>query len=106
MKNIIKNRYISFILALLMIVGVFLPHGGALAKENEKYTIDLQIDVKDKEDYSNHNFKEKSLLISPSGRQVMVYKLNIEGDLSEDQMIELANKYDTYNVDEIGRAHV
>lgn len=83
-----------------MIVGVFLPHGGALAKENEKYTIDLQIDVKDKENYSNHNFKEKSLLIRPSGRQVMVYKLNIEGDLSEDQMIELANKYDTYNVDD------
>lgn len=99
MKNILKTKYISFLLALVMVVGIFLPCGGALAGGG-KYSIELQIDVKDKEDYSKHDFKNDSLLIKPSGRQVKVYKLNIEGDLSSDQMVELAAKYDKYTAED------
>lgn len=78
-----------------MVVGVFLPRGGALA-DGGKYSIELQIDVKDKADYSKHDFKKDGLFIRSSGRQVRVYKLNIEGDLSEDNLVELASKYDSY----------
>ena len=99
MKNILKTKYISFLLALVMVVGIFLPCGGALA-DGGKYSIELQIDVKDKEDYSKHDFKKDSLVIKPSGRQVKVYKLNIEGDLSSDQMVELAAKYDKYTAED------
>ena len=49
MKNILKSRYISFLLALLMVVGVFLPHGGALAKDNDKYTIEIGVNINDKD---------------------------------------------------------
>lgn len=100
MKNILKTKYISFLLALVMVVGIFLPHSGALAEGSGKYNIELQIDVKDKDDYSKHDFKKDSLFIKPSGRQVKVYKLNIEGDLSEEQMIELASKYDAYKAED------
>lgn len=96
MKNILKSRYISFLLALLMVVGVFLPHGGALAKDNDKYTIDLKIDVLDKKGKSDDELKMAGKVIRPSGRQVKVYKLNIDKDLTEDQMIELAKTYDSY----------
>ena len=82
-----------------MVVGVFLPCGKVLA-DGGKYSIELQIDVKDKKNYSKHDFKKDSLFIKPSGRQVKVYRLNIEGDLSEDQMVELANKYDSYKAED------
>lgn len=99
MKKLFKSRYISFLLALLMVVGVFLPRGGALA-DGGKYSIELQIDVKDKADYSKHDFKKDGLFIRSSGRQVRVYKLNIEGDLSEDNLVELASKYDSYKAED------
>lgn len=100
MKNILKSRYISFILALFMVVGVFLPQGRVFANKGKgKYKIDLRIDVKDRFLEENENMSGK--VIRPSGRQVRVYKLNIKENLSKDQMFELASKYDSYTTEKI-----
>lgn len=100
MKNILKSRYISFILALFMVVGVFLPQGRVFADKGKgKYKIDLQIDVKDRFLEENENMSGK--VLRPSGRQVRVYKLNINENLSKDQMLDLASKYDSYTAEKI-----
>lgn len=97
MKNILKTKYISFLLALVMVVGIFLPCGGALA-DGGKYSIDIGIKINEK-DKLIKEVKEGGTIKS-SGRQVKVYKLNIEGDLSSDQMVELAAKYDKYTAED------
>ena len=92
MKNIIKNRYISFILALLMIVGVFLPHGGALAKESGKFNIDIYINIYNKEELENKLNNGAS--IEASHREVKVYKLKVDKELTEEDRLNLAKEYD------------
>lgn len=96
MKNIIKNRYISFILALLMIVGVFLPHGGALAKESGKFNIDIDINIYNKEELENKLNKGES--IEASHREVKVYKLKVDKELTEEDRLNLAKEYDALTI--------
>ncbi len=91
MKNILKSRYISFLLALLMVVGVFLPHGGALAKDNDKYTIEIGVNINDK-DKLKEKLKDGGILRS-SGRQVKVYKLKVKEGLTDREMLELAQSF-------------
>lgn len=83
-----------------MVVGVFLPQGRVFADKGKgKYKIDLQIDVKDRFLEENENMSGK--VLRPSGRQVRVYKLNINENLSKDQMLDLASKYDSYTAEKI-----
>lgn len=83
-----------------MVVGVFLPQGRVFANKGKgKYKIDLQIDVKDRFLEENENMSGK--VLRPSGRQVRVYKLNINENLSKDQMLDLASKYDSYTAEKI-----
>lgn len=96
MKNIIKNRYISFILALLMIVGVFLPHGGALAKESGKFNIDIDINIYNKEELENKLNNGES--IEASHREVKVYKLKVDKELTEEDRLNLAKEYDALTI--------
>lgn len=91
MKNILKTKYISFLLALVMVVGIFLPCGGALAKENGKFTIDIGIKINNK-DKLKEKVKEGGIIKS-SGRQVKVYKLKVDKDLTDKQMLELAQSF-------------
>lgn len=96
MKNILKSRYISFLLALLMVVGVFLPHGGALAKDNDKYTIEIGVTINDK-DKLKEKLKDGGILRS-SGRQVKVYKLKVDGEMTNSDRLELANTYNSKSI--------
>lgn len=91
MKNILKTKYISFLLALVMVVGIFLPCGGVLAKENGKFTIDIGIKINNK-DKLKEKVKEGGIIKS-SGRQVKVYKLKVDKDLTDKQMLELAQNF-------------
>lgn len=91
MKNILKTKYISFLLALVMVVGIFLPCGGVLAKENGKFTIDIGIKINNK-DKLKEKVKEGGIIKS-SGRQVKVYKLKVDKDLTDKQMLELAQSF-------------
>lgn len=91
MKNIMKSRYISFILALFMVVGVFLPQGRVFADNSGKYTINLRIDVNEKE-----KLKEKIKgggVIKSSARQVKVYKLKLDEHITNSKLIELAQSF-------------
>lgn len=96
MKNILKSRYISFLLALLMVVGVFLPHGGALAKDNDKYTIEIGVTINEK-DKLKEKLKDGGILKS-SGRQVKVYKLKVDGEMTDSDRLELANTYNSKSI--------
>lgn len=106
MRRGLKSKYILFILSLFMIVGVFLPRGGALAEEakkkadkdvaKDKYTIDMTINVINK-DKLKEELKNGGTIL-PSGRQVKVYKLKVENDLTVAKMIELAKKYDAKSI--------
>lgn len=88
MKNILKTKYISFLLALVMVVGIFLPCGGALAKENGKYSIDIGIKINEM-DKLKKEVKEGGIIKS-SGRQVKVYKLKADKGLTDKEMFDLA----------------
>ena len=88
MKNILKTKYISFLLALVMVVGIFLPCGGALAKENGKYRIDIGIKINEM-DKLKKEVKEGGIIKS-SGRQVKVYKLKADKGLTDKEMFDLA----------------
>ena len=90
MKNILKSRYISFVLALLMVVGIFLPCGGALA-DGGKYNIDIGIKINDKENLKKE-VKEGGIIKS-SGRQVKVYKLKADKGMTDKQMFDLAKSF-------------
>ena len=87
MKKILKYRYISFILALLMVVGIFLPCGGALADAG-KYSIDIGIKINDKDNLKKE-VKEGGTIKS-SGRQVKVYKLKADKGMTDKEMFDLA----------------
>ncbi|WP_308653310.1 SpaA isopeptide-forming pilin-related protein [uncultured Anaerococcus sp.] len=88
MKNILKTKYISFLLALVMVVGIFLPCGGALYKENGKYSIDIGIKINEM-DKLKKEVKEGGIIKS-SGRQVKVYKLKADKGLTDKEMFDLA----------------
>ena len=97
MRRGLKSRYILFILSLFMAVGVFLPRGGALAEEAKKadskgkYNINIDININNKEKMKEE--LKNGGVIEPSGRQVMVYKLKVENELTDAQMLDLAQKY-------------
>ena len=106
MRRGLKSKYILFILSLFMIVGVFLPRGGALAEEakkkaakdaaKDKYTIDMTINVINK-DKLKEELKNGGTIL-PSARQVKVYKIKVENDLTVAKMMELAKKYDAKSI--------
>ena len=99
MKKILKTRYIAFLLALLMGVGIFFPYGGALADGANDYGIDLNININKK----NQLIKDlaEGGTIRSSARQVKIYKLDIKKDLTEDEMLELAKTYHESNGKEL-----
>lgn len=102
MRRGLKSKYILFILSLFMIVGVFLPRGGALAEEakkkadkdaaKDKYTIDLNIGIKNKEELKKK--LENGQSIEASNRDVKVYKLKVEKDLTDADRLKLAKELD------------
>lgn len=79
-----------------MVVGVFLPHGGALAKDNDKYTIEIGVNINDK-DKLKEKLKDGGILRS-SGRQVKVYKLKVDGEMTNSDRLELANTYNSKSI--------
>lgn len=106
MKRGLKSKYILFILSLFMIVGVFLPRGGALAKDaakdagkeavKDKYTIDLNIGIKNKDELKKKLENGQSL--EASNREVKVYKLKLEKDLTDADRLKLAKELDSLTI--------
>lgn len=106
MRKGLKSKYILFILSLFMIVGVFLPRGGALAEEaakkaakdaaKDKYTIDLNIGIKNKEELKKK--LENGQSIEASNRDVKVYKLKVEKDLTDADRLKLAKELDSLTI--------
>lgn len=97
MKKIFKSRYISFLLALLMVVGVFLPQGGAFAKDDSKYNIDIAINIHKKDELKKR--LENGEQIVASNRAVKVYKLKVDKEMTEDDRLKLAKKYDALTIE-------
>lgn len=85
-----------------MIVGVFLPRGGALAEEaakkaakdvaKDKYTIDLNIGIKNKEELKKK--LENGQSIEASNRDVKVYKLKVNEEITDADRLKLAKELD------------
>lgn len=108
MRRGLESKYILFILSLFMIVGVFLPRGGALAEEakkkadkdaaKDKYTIDLNIGIKNKEELKKK--LENGQSIEASNRDVKVYKLKVEKDLTDTDRLKLAKELDSLTISE------
>lgn len=98
MKKIFKSRYISFLLALFMVVGVFLPRGGAFAKDDSKYNIDIAINIHNKDEIKKR--LENGEQIVASNREVKVYKLKLDKDMTEDDSLKLAKDYDALTIEE------
>ena len=98
MKNILKTKYISFLLALVMVVGIFLPHSGALAEGSGKYNIDFAINIHNKDELLKKI--KNGDKIEASHREVKVYKLKIDGELTDDARLKLAKEYDSLTVAE------
>ena len=106
MRRGLRSKYILFILSLFMIVGVFLPRGGALAEEaakkaakdvaKDKYTIDLNIGIKNKEELKKK--LENGQSIEASNREVKVYKLKVEKDLTDADRLKLAKELDSLTI--------
>lgn len=97
MKKIFKSRYISFLLALLMVVGVFLPRGGAFAKDDSKYNIDIAINIHKKDELKKR--LENGEQIVASNRAVKVYKLKVDKEMTEDDRLKLAKEYDALTIE-------
>ena len=97
MKKFFKSRYISFLLALLMVVGVFLPRGGAFAKDDSKYNIDIAINIHKKDELKKK--LENGEQIVASNRAVKVYKLKVDKEMTEDDRLKLAKEYDALTID-------
>lgn len=97
MKKFFKSRYISFLLALLMVVGVFLPRGGAFAKDDSKYNIDIAINIHKKDELKKR--LENGEHIVASNRAVKVYKLKVDKEMTEDDRLKLAKEYDTLTIE-------
>lgn len=96
MKKIFKSRYISFLLALFMVVGVFLPGGGAFAKDDSKYNIDIAINIHNKDEIKKR--LENGEQIVASNREVKVYKLKVDKDMTEDDSLTFAKDYDALTI--------
>lgn len=96
MKKFFKSRYISFLLALFMVVGVFLPRGGAFAKDDSKYNIDIAINIHNKDEIKKR--LENGEQIVASNREVKVYKLKLDKDMTEDDSLKLAKDYDALTI--------
>lgn len=96
MKKFFKSRYISFLLALLMVVGVFLPRGGAFAKDDSKYNIDIAINIHNKDEIKKR--LDNGEQIVASNREVKVYKLKLDKDMTEDDSLKLAKDYDALTI--------
>lgn len=96
MKKIFKSRYISFLLALFMVVGVFLPQGGAFAKDDSKYNIDIAINIHNKDEINKR--LENGEQIVASNREVKVYKLKFDKDMTEDDSLTFAKDYDALTI--------
>lgn len=99
MKKIFKSRYISFLLALLMVVGVFLPQGGAFAKDDSKYNIDIAINIHKKDELKKR--LENGEQIVASNRAVKVYKLKVDKEMTEDDRLKLAKEYDALTIEAV-----
>lgn len=97
MKKFFKSRYISFLLALLMVVGVFLPRGGAFAKDDSKYNIDIAINIHKKDELKKR--LENGEQIVASSRAVKVYKLKVDKEMTEDDRLKLAKEYDALTIE-------
>lgn len=97
MKKIFKSRYISFLLALLMVVGVFLPQGGAFAKDDSKYNIDIAINIHKKDELKKR--LENGEQIVASNRAVKVYRLKVDKEMTEDDRLKLAKEYDALTIE-------
>lgn len=106
MKNILKTKYISFLLALVMVVGIFLPCGGALAKENgkkddkssTKYSINIDITINNKKELKEK--LEKGQSIEASHREVKVYKLKVDKEMTDEDRLKLAKDFDGLTIAE------
>lgn len=96
MKKIFKSRYISFLLALFMVVGVFLPRGGAFAKDDSKYNIDIAINIHNKDEIKTR--LDNGEQIVASNREVKVYKLKLDKDMTEDDSLTFAKDYDALTI--------
>lgn len=97
MKKFFKSRYISFLLALLMVVGVFLPRDGAFAKDDSKYNIDIAINIHKKDELKKR--LENGEQIVASNRAVKVYKLKVDKEMTEDDRLKLAKEYDALTIE-------
>lgn len=105
MKNILKTKYISFLLALVMVVGIFLPCGGALAdggkkedKSSTKYSINIDITINNKKELKDK--LEKGQSIEASHREVKVYKLKVEKEMTDEERLKLAKDFDGLTIAE------
>lgn len=99
MKKFFKSRYISFLLALLMVVGVFLPRDGAFAKDDSKYNIDIAINIHKKDELKKR--LENGEQIVASNRAVKVYKLKVDKEMTEDDRLKLAKEYDALTIEAV-----
>ena len=89
-----------------MVVGVFLPHGGALAKDNTKkedksstkYSINIDITINNKEELKEK--LEKSQSIEASHREVKVYKLKVAKEMTDEDRLKLAKDFDGLTIAE------
>lgn len=101
MRRGLKSRYILFILSLFMAVGVFLPRGGALAgeaKKSAKYAIDIAVTINNKGELKKKLDNGEKL--DASSREVMIYKLKLDKDLSDEERLTLARELDGLTIAE------
>lgn len=80
-----------------MVVGVFLPRGGAFAKDDSKYNIDIAINIHKKDELKKK--LENGEQIVASNRAVKVYKLKVDKEMTEDDRLKLAKEYDALTID-------
>ena len=114
MKSILKRKYIAYILSLLMIVGIFLPYGRALAEEGANYSIKMDVNINNKnkleeeltDDKNNKDEDFKGLVLKSSQREVKVYKLKEGKELTDEDKLELVDKYHKLSIKEIEENHV
>lgn len=100
MKSILKRKHIAYILSLLMIVGIFLPYGRALAEEGANYSIKMDVNINNKDKLEEKLKNEKNLTLRPSQREVKVYKLKVDGDLTADEMLSEAKDFHKITIKE------
>lgn len=82
-----------------MVVGVFLPRGGAFAKDDSKYNIDIAINIHKKDELKKR--LENGEQIVASNRAVKVYKLKVDKEMTEDDRLKLAKEYDALTIEAV-----